>query len=279
MSAGVRDANSRQVYMHDYDSAITKEQHARRRASVQAAFFLPYVRSGMALLDCGCGSGSITAGLANVVSPGRAIGVDIAEIEIERARKQSADAGIENVVFEVGNVYALEFADNSFDAVFCHNVLEHLTDPVPALTEMRRVLKPGGVIGVRDFDLSGCLLSSANDTPDRFFTIYRADWLAVGGHPDLGRRLRGLLHQAGFSVVRATASFDAYGTPEDLVFLARLAASRCTEPGFVQRVVSMGIATRDILAELQDSWAQWAQDPTAFAALAHGEVVARKRER
>jgi ubiquinone/menaquinone biosynthesis C-methylase UbiE len=279
MTPGEHDAKSKDVYMHDYDSAITKEQHARRVASSHAAFFLPYLRPNMTLLDCGCGSGSITVGLAEAVAPGQTIGVDIAEIEIERARNRSADSGIDNVTFELGDVCALEYADNEFDAVFCHNLLEHLAEPVAALSEMRRVLKPDGVIGVRDFDLSGSLLAPPQGTPDRFFALYRADWLAVGGHPDLGRGLRGLLHDAGFSVLRASASYDVYGTAEEIAFLARLAASRCAEPAFAQRVVDKGIATRDELAELQDSLALWAEDPAAFAALAHGEAVASKRER
>jgi ubiquinone/menaquinone biosynthesis C-methylase UbiE len=49
-------------------------------------------------------------------------------------------------------VYALDFADGSFDVVHAHQVLQHLTDPVAALIEMRRVCRPGGLIAARDGD-------------------------------------------------------------------------------------------------------------------------------
>ena len=56
------------------------------------------------------------------------------------------------MTFEVGDVYALAAADDSFDVVHAHQVLQHLTDPVAALREMARVCRPGGVIAVRDVD-------------------------------------------------------------------------------------------------------------------------------
>ena len=56
--------------------------------------------------------------------------------------------------FELADVNKLPYADCSFDVTFAHNVLEHVSDPLRALKEMRRVLKPGGLVGVRDPDLS-----------------------------------------------------------------------------------------------------------------------------
>ena len=60
----------------------------------------------------------------------------------------------------MGSVYELDFSDNSFDALFSHNVLEHVAEPSRAVQEMQRVLKPGGVIGLRDFDMGGLLTRS-----------------------------------------------------------------------------------------------------------------------
>ena len=73
----------------------------------------------------------------------------VRESQVEIARKDASSQGITNVRFELGNIYDLGFADNSFDAVLSHSVLEHLRDPHKALREAKRVLNIGGVVGVR----------------------------------------------------------------------------------------------------------------------------------
>jgi SAM-dependent methyltransferase len=128
---------------------------ALRTAAKEGAFFLPYLRAGMRLLDLGCGPGSITLGLAEKVAPGEVVGVDLQPSQVAQAQELSAARGVKNVRFEVADIYQLSFPDGSFDAVFAHVVLMHLREPVRALTEMRRVLRPGGIVGVRDCDWGG----------------------------------------------------------------------------------------------------------------------------
>src|SRR5688572_22159205 len=67
---------------------------AARTASQQAAFFLPHLRPGMRLLDVGCGPGAITLGLANVVTPGDVVGVDVQASQVERARTLESSQGV-----------------------------------------------------------------------------------------------------------------------------------------------------------------------------------------
>ena len=126
--------------------------HVQRNAAERANFLLPHLRPGMRLLDCGCGPGSITLGLAAVVAPGQVLGIDRERRQVERARSLAADQGQANTCFILGDLCVLPFPGTSFDAVFAHNVLEHLSDPLNTLKEMRHVLKPGGVVGVRDPD-------------------------------------------------------------------------------------------------------------------------------
>jgi len=59
---------------------------------------------------------------------------------------------LSNLSFAVGDVYNLEFEDSSFDVVYAHQVLQHLSDPTRALMEMRRVLRDGGCSRCRDGD-------------------------------------------------------------------------------------------------------------------------------
>ena len=123
---------------------------SRRTAEEYADFFLPHLRSGMRLLDVGSGPGTITLDLAQAVAPGEVVGIDIEPQQVERARALAVERGAQNAQFEVGDAYALPFPDGSFDAVFAHAVLIHLHDPLAALREFRRVLRPGGVAGVSD---------------------------------------------------------------------------------------------------------------------------------
>jgi ubiquinone/menaquinone biosynthesis C-methylase UbiE len=92
-------------------------QLALRTAAKEGAFFLPYLRPGMRLLDLGCGPGSITLGLAEAVAPGEVVGVDLQPSQVAQAQALSAARGVKNVRFEVADVYRLPFPDGSFDAV------------------------------------------------------------------------------------------------------------------------------------------------------------------
>jgi ubiquinone/menaquinone biosynthesis C-methylase UbiE len=269
-------SEGKESYAHGYDSVLTHQLHASRTAAKHAAFFLPYLKPGMRVLDCGCGSGAIALGLAQVVDPGSVIGVDVAEVEIQRCRQKAQEAGITNVRFETGNLYALPFPDRSFDAAFAHNVLEHVAEPDRALHEMARVLKPAGSVGLRDTASRGTLIVPPDEPLYEWLSLIERTWTAQGGHPHLGRELRGLLYQAGLVDVQASASYDSYGDPKAVRFIGNVAASRCIEADFRAQVIELGLASQERLDELQAAWQQWAERPDAFCAIAHGEAVGRK---
>jgi ubiquinone/menaquinone biosynthesis C-methylase UbiE len=147
----------REHYIYRDCPALTA-LHATRTAASMAEFFLAHLRPGMRVLDCGCGPGSITVGLAEHVAPGEVIGIDIDPTHIALAQTRAADAGLSNVRFETADMYTLPFANAAFDAVFCHAVLAHLRHPSQALSEIRRVLQPEGVVGTRGSISRGCSL-------------------------------------------------------------------------------------------------------------------------
>lgn len=263
-------------YAHGYDSALTLQLHTGRTADKQAGWFVPYLQPGITLLDCGCATGAITIGLAKVVEPGQVVGVDISEIEIERARARAAEVGITNVRYAVGNIYQLDFPDNHFDALFSHNVLEHMAEPARALQEMHRVLKPGGIIGVRNTDFGGILLAPDNELMGQFFATYEADWEAVNGHPRLGRRLGGLLIESGFVDVEASASYEVYADPDARHFITQVAVTRVSEADFAGRVIERSLASAAELEAMKEAWLAWQELPDGFFAISHGEAVGRK---
>ena len=100
--------------------------------------------AGASVLDIGCGFGDTTQQLAALVGPsGRAIGVDAAPRFIEAARTEAAEAGVENIGFEVCDVESVEFEER-FDTAFSRMGTMFFASPVAALRNVRRALVPGG---------------------------------------------------------------------------------------------------------------------------------------
>jgi ubiquinone/menaquinone biosynthesis C-methylase UbiE len=134
-------------------------------------------------------------------------GIDIEESQFAKAREQAEQEGL-NIEFQTANISHLPFGDGYFDAVFSHAVLQHLTDPDAALTELRRVLKPGGLIGVRAGDMGGTLVDSEGEEAAQGLAAYLAKSEKGGGDPYIGRKLGRLLRKAGFMVEGVSASYE-----------------------------------------------------------------------
>jgi SAM-dependent methyltransferase len=106
------------------------------------------LRDGGRVLDCGISTGAFSLALAGkVAAPLRIEGVDISPSMLFRARLNLDRAGV-NTWLHLSDVEALPFEDDTFEAVIGANVLEHLDNPFAALSEMARVLKPGGLLVV-----------------------------------------------------------------------------------------------------------------------------------
>ncbi len=191
-------------YSHGYEAAA--ELMAQRTARTHAAFFLPHLSPGMSLLDCGCGPGTTTVGLAEILAPGEVVGIDIGESQIELARAHAAERQVSNVHFQVANILELPFPEDSFDAAFAHTVLQHVGEPIAALKEMRRVLKLGGVVGIREEDWGSLLYAPYMPLVEEAYDLFIKHWQHNGGDPYLPRRYRELLREAGFTRVEVAAS-------------------------------------------------------------------------
>src|SRR5665647_3289004 len=103
------------VYTHGHHESVLRSQSWRTAAN-SAAHLLPHLREGQQLLDVGCGPGATCAARSTVMVPGHVIGVDTSAEVLERARRHAAELGAP-VSFQLGDVYALDFPDASFDVV------------------------------------------------------------------------------------------------------------------------------------------------------------------
>ena len=162
------------------DVQAQREYVETRSAAKWVGFFLPHLRPGMSLLDCGCEVGSITLDPAGVVAPGQVVGIDTDPEQLDIARSRAQRRGVTNARFEAASVYKLPFADASFDAALAHTLLVHLSDPLRALKEMRRILKPDGIVAVSDDDFSTLVISPSTPLLEKTLEVWvRVCWLLM----------------------------------------------------------------------------------------------------
>lgn len=106
------------------------------------------------VLDLGCGTGEITARIAELFPTARITGVDLIASHLERARGKAARFG-DRVTFQEADAFELPFAAGTFDLVVCRHVLQAIPSPERVLAEMVRVGRPGGWLHViaEDYDM------------------------------------------------------------------------------------------------------------------------------
>jgi SAM-dependent methyltransferase len=272
------DDSSEEVrkYTHGHHESVLRS-HRWRTAENSAAYLLPALRPGWQLLDVGCGPATVTIDLAARVAPGRVTAIEPVLDALDHARGEAEQRGCDNIDFAVADVHALQFADDTFDVVHAHQVLQHVADPVKALAEMRRVCKPGGVVAARDADHAAIIWYPASPELDDWLRLYRDATRANGGEPDAGRRLLAWAHTAGFTDVTATASTWCFATPEDREYWGGMWADRILQSDLTNQLLSSGAADRPKLQAISDAWRDWATDPDGWITLLHGEILCRVR--
>jgi len=259
-------------YVQGY-SNYTLATHQTRTAESHAVFLIPHIKKTDHILDAGCGPGTITTGLAKYASEGATVGVDLSAEVLQKAKTLAAEANIPtqgpgSVVFEQGNVLeGLPYPDNTFDIIYSSQVFGHIPPPdlpVQALSEIRRVLKPGGIVAIRD-GAHQHFYPSRLDL-DRLWVGNLTRALNNGASvPDpIGMRMPGFLRSAGFDKVRIGAGTMVYAGDETRKWLAWRAKGQLKEGDpFRQSWLDVGITEAEIeetvaavekWAELEDAW-------------------------
>lgn len=265
---------SNDTYLHGFHESVLKS-HSWRTAQNSASYLLPNLQSGMDLLDVGCGPGTISIDLAQLVQPGGVIGIDNSAAIIETANKNASEKEIPNLKFQVGDIYDLDFEDNQFDVIHAHQVLQHLSDPLGALAEMRRVCKPTGIVAARDVDFGLMGWYPTDPILDQFLISYRKLAKTIGAQPDAGRYLLAWANEAGFSYVDASASTWCFNTEQDKQWWGNLWAQRITTSKIATQMIQHHIASQDQLQDYANAWKRWIDDPNAWTVVVHGQILAR----
>ncbi len=171
-----------ETYTHGHHESVLRS-HEWRTAENSAGYLLDRLEPGMDLLDVGCGPGTITIDLAPASRRARCSGIDRSDEVIAQAAERAATRRARQRPFATGDVYALELEADSFDVVHAHQVLQHLADPVAALRELRRVLRPGGTLAVRDSDYAAFVWAPRDPLLDRWNELYHAITRTTGPKP------------------------------------------------------------------------------------------------
>ncbi len=229
----------KETYTHGHQEPVLRS-HRWRTAANSAAYLLPHLAPGLDLLDVGCGPGTITAELADLVAPGTTVGVDREQAVIDEARRTSTGPAD----FRTGDVYQLDFRPESFDVVHAHQVLQHLADPVAAIHQMGRVLRPGGRLAVRDADYGAFLWHPDDSRLDRWLRIYQQVCARNGGHADAGRLIPGWVADAGFEDLAVTSSNWTFADAGSRSWWAGLWAERTLGTAFGRQALDYGLATK-----------------------------------
>ncbi len=266
--------NEGRVYAFGYSPTAVGLMESRSAES-HAAFFLKHLSPGMDVLDIGCGPGSITVGLASAVSPGEAVGVDIEASQIELGRERAQTLGLENCRFEVGSVYDLPIDDDSVDAVYGHTILMQFRELDGVLAQVKRVLKPGGVVGFRELDFGASLYHSDESALRYVMSTLRRAIFHNDGNPDIGRALPSILSDAGFQIMSASATYACAVTPEAKVGMYAAMARLWEQADFVAQAESLGWLGADERESIRRRLEEEGADPGSISATSYVEVVGR----
>jgi ubiquinone/menaquinone biosynthesis C-methylase UbiE len=204
----MQDNSEISSFYTDHWKQIEEERLARYeemfvwRDAQQALLEPANIGPGQTVLDVGSGPGFFAGGLAGMVGEsGQVHGVDINSRFVADSNDRFAD--VDNVQFHALSDHILPFEDAMFDRVVCKNVLEYVPDLIASLTEVKRVVKPGGCAHVIDSDWGFVIVEPwSKSAVDEFFAAAAPAFK----EPYVGRKVAAALGSVGFSTVTVKMS-------------------------------------------------------------------------
>jgi ubiquinone/menaquinone biosynthesis C-methylase UbiE len=205
------------------------------------------IQQGWQVFDAGCGGGSFLPLLAELVWPsGSIVALDLAPDNITAVEERLVEWLLPCPVrAEVGSVTALPYPDDSFDAVWCANTTQYLSDEdlIAALAEFRRVVRPGGLVAIKEFD-GACHRMAPGDPllMARMYDAVRTVWDGARGSLR-ARDLRQWLTRAGLADVwQRTTLAERWAPlrPVEQRLLADVSA------GYAKRALELTLSAEDM---------------------------------
>ena len=252
--------------------------HASRTVQNSAAFLLPHIKPNYTILDLGCGPGTITRGCCSYVPQGSVIGIDAAESVIEQARASAPHQEYPNLFFQVGDITTrLPLNDESVDVVYTSQTIYHIAYPVEVMEEAFRVLKPGGMLAMRETDT----LIWHPSTPSTEAYCQAIGHAVPQGAQGVGtgRRLHIWAQQAGFerSKMQIGTGGTCYTAPDETKWWADIHVGRLEGDVGKKWLEEGEVVRNEIELDVMISGLKaWGNDPEAWYAALQGEVICWK---
>jgi len=261
-------------YSGGYSAQII-DQFKQRTFAIQGAFLEPYLNTGLTVLDCGCGPGSMTLDIAELVNPGQVFGIDSSPIQIEQALLSQKERAINNASFTYGSAYSLPYADEQFDVVFAHAVLYHLQKPEQALAEFFRVLKPRGLVALRDACHSGDMMMPQNINLTAVWNTIEKVFSYQGGNIYFGSQHKQLLLNQGFQNIKVSCSYDTFASDVEKESI-RSYWCQFLNTDHRQLILDQQWLTSIEIDQQCKTLNEWCTNPASFFARARCEAIASK---
>jgi SAM-dependent methyltransferase len=204
------------------------------------------------------------------------VGLDASSEVIAQAETYASTTGVTNVRFETGDLFALVYDDATFDVVHAHQVLQHLADPQSALTELRRVLRPGGFLAARDSDYSAFTWAPGDPALDRWRQIYLAVTERNGHDARIGPSLLGLAQAAGFADVTVSSTCWTFADPPSREWWGGLWADRVRFSRLAEQAVAYELSDTEELESIAGAFLAWAVAPDGVFVTPSVEILARR---
>lgn len=263
------------TYTHGHHASVLRS-HGWRTASNSLNFLLPHLKPTMKILDIGCGPGTITVDLASYVPQGHITGLERAGSVLSKCRALAAEKGVTNIEFVEGDANALAYADDTFDVVFCHQVLQHVGDPVGMLREMKRVTKKGGIVAAREADYGVFVWYPELEGLREWHGLYDGVARRNGGEPNAGRVLHVWAKRAGLVDLTCSCTMWCYATREEVRWWSESWVERTLYSSFATTALEGGLAGQEDLERISRCWREWGEHEDAWISIPSAEVLCYK---
>ena len=264
--------SSKENYPIGYNSAVV-QHFLRRCVQKNATFLIPHLKKENTLLDCGCGPGSITLDLASLLSQGKVVGIDKESSQIERAKSLAKKRRIQNAEFQRADLLNLPFKNDTFDIAFTHAVLWTLSDFFAAIEELKRVVKPGGIIACREPYVEGLVYYPESDLLTKAFDLQFRSNREFGCDNNLGKKLSSYFTQAQLTNIQTSVSCNVYSSEEEREGRVQSSTESWRVSPWAKKIRDKKWASEEEIQEFQQALHVWKEQPGAFMSTTWCEVI------
>lgn len=190
-------------YLHGFSHEEQDRLRQQARFTESSIYYDIDFTGAKTLLEVGCGVGAQSEILLRRFPEIHLTGIDKSATQLKAAKEQLTKVPWAKKRFDlkVEDAESLNFASKSFDAAFLCWVLEHMSSPQKVLSEVRRVVKPGGQVVINEVMNSSFFLDPYSPATWQYWMAFNEYQNSIGGDPFIGMKLGNLLLTQGFSQI------------------------------------------------------------------------------